>query len=221
MYEEGRLVDRMRAIVGGAGTQTPMMAALIRYANVNPYWNVPVSLNSTLVAPRVLQQGLGYLSERKYEVFADWTENAPLLDPASVDWQAVKDGKLPLRIGRRPGPGNSMGDIKFMMPNDLGIYLHDTPDKSVFAKEERWISNGCVRLEDAHRLANWLFGAMPKGDNPDVETRVNLPQPVPVFVTYLTASAIGDDVMFRADPYGRDPAVLARYFRKELPLLVQ
>jgi murein L,D-transpeptidase YcbB/YkuD len=116
MYEDGRLVDRMRAIVGAAGTQTPMMAALIRYANVNPYWNVPVSLNSTLVAPRVLEQGLGYLSERKYEVFADWTEDAPLLDPASVDWQAVKDGKLPLRIGRRPGPGNSMGDIKFMMP---------------------------------------------------------------------------------------------------------
>jgi murein L,D-transpeptidase YcbB/YkuD len=215
MYEDSRLVDSMRAVVGAKDTQTPMMAASIRYANVNPYWNVPASLNMKLVAPRVLEQGLGYLSERKYEVFADWTENAPLLDPASVDWQAVKDGRLAIRIGRRPGPGNSMGDIKFMMPNDLGIYLHDTPDKSVFRKDERWISNGCVRLEDARRLAAWLFGAMPQGRNPDVETHVNLREPVPVFVTYLTAAAVGDDVVFRADPYGRDPAVLARYFREE------
>jgi L,D-transpeptidase YcbB len=219
MYENGRLVDSMRAVVGTKETQTPMMAALIRYANVNPYWNVPALLNVKLVAPRVLEQGLGYLSERKYEVFANWTEGAPRLDPATVDWQAVKDGTLPLRIGRRPGPGNSMGDIKFMMPNDLGIYLHDTPDKTVFAKDDRWISNGCVRLEDAHRLAAWLFGAMPKGVNPDVETRVNLPTPVPVFVTYLTATAVKDDVVFRADRYGRDPAVLARYFREELPLV--
>ncbi len=67
-----------------------MMAALIRYANVNPYWNVPPSLNRTLVAPRMLKHGLMYLSERKYEVFADWSENAPLLDPATVDWQAVR-----------------------------------------------------------------------------------------------------------------------------------
>ena len=218
MYENGALVDSMRAIVGANETQTPMMAALIRYANVHPYWNVPPSLNVKLVAPRVLEQGLGYLSERKYEVFADWAENAPQLDPASVDWQAVKDGRLAVRIGRRPGPGNSMGDIKFMMPNDLGIYLHDTPDKSVFAKGERWVSNGCVRLEDAHRMAAWLFGAMPKGGDSDVEERVELSAPVPVFVTYLTAEARGDDVLFRADRYHRDAPALARYFGEELQL---
>jgi murein L,D-transpeptidase YcbB/YkuD len=212
MYEDGRLVDSMRAVVGSNATQTPMMAALIRYANVNPYWNVPPSLNRTLVAPRVLEQGLGYLSERGYEVFADWTENAPLVDPATVDWQAVKEGKLPLRIGRRPGPGNSMGDIKFMMPNDLGIYLHDTHDKTVFQKDHRWVSNGCVRVEDAQRLAAWLFGAMPHVQDPNVQTRVELTPAVPVFVTYLTVSAGPGGVAFQSDPYGRDTAVLARYF---------
>ena len=215
MYEDGRLVDSMRAVVGSDATQTPMMAALIRYANVNPYWNVPASLNKTLVAPRVLEQGLEYLRERKYEVFADWTDNAALVDPATVTWQAVKDGKLALRIGRRPGPGNSMGDIKFMMPNDLGIYLHDTHDKSVFQADNRWISNGCVRVEDAQRLATWLFGAMPHVANPDVETRVELTPPVPVFVTYLTADAGAEGVVFRRDAYGRDSAVLARFFGAE------
>ena len=212
MYEDGRLMDAMRAVVGSKANQTPMMAALIRYANVNPYWNVPPSLNTTLIAPRVLEHGLGYLSERKYEVFADWTEGAPLLDPATVDWQAVKDGRLALRIGRRPGPGNSMGNIKFMMPNDFGIYLHDTHDKTVFRNDNRWVSNGCVRVEDAQRLAAWLFGTMPHVEDPSVQTRVELTPAVPVFVTYLTVSAGPDGVVFRDDPYERDTAVVARFF---------
>ena len=215
MYEDGKQVDSMRAVVGANATQTPMMAAFLRYASVNPYWNVPREFNATMVAPRVLEQGLSYLTARKYEVFADWTEAASKLDPATVDWQGVRDDRLVVRIRRGPGPGNSMGDIKFMMPNDLGIYLHDTHDKTVFAKDQRWISNGCVRVEDAQRLATWLFGAKPDVGDPDVERRVNLAEPVAVFLTYLTAAATPDGVVFRADPYERDHAVLERYFGAE------
>jgi len=218
MYDNGKLVDSMRAAVGAKDTQTPMMAALIRYADVNPYWNIPGSLQMKLIAPRVLEQGLRYLTDRKDEVFANGSENSPPLDPAAVDWQAVKDGKLTLRVRQGPGGGNSMGKIKFMMPNKFGIYLHDTPDKTVFDTDQRWISNGCIRLQDAPRLAAWLFGAMPKGRDPDVEERVELPEPVPVFVTYLTVEATADGIIFRADPYGRDPAVLARYFAEERQL---
>jgi murein L,D-transpeptidase YcbB/YkuD len=215
MYDHDKLVDSMRAAVGAKETQTPMMAALIRYADVNPYWNVPSSLNMKLIAPRVLEQGVEYLSDRHDQVFADWSENAPPLDPSTVDWRAVEDGTLDVRVRQGPGGGNSMGKIKFMMPNKFGIYLHDTPDKAVFDKDNRWISNGCIRLQDAPRLAAWLFGAMPKGRDPEVEERVNLPEPVPVFVTYITAEAGADGVVFRADPYGRDAAVLARYFGEE------
>ena len=219
MYDHDKLVGSMRAAVGAPDTQTPMMAALIRYANVNPYWNIPGSLQVKLIAPRVLEQGLKYLTDRHDEVFADnSTGNAAPIDPATVDWQAVKDGKLTLRMRQGPGGGNSMGKIKFMMPNKFGIYLHDTPDKTVFGVDQRWISNGCIRLEDAPRLAAWLFGAMPKGRDPNVEERVDLPEPVPVFVTYLTVEATRDGIMFRADPYARDPAVLARYFAEERQL---
>ena len=218
MYDSDKLVGSMRAAVGAEDTQTPMMAALIRYANVNPYWNIPGSLQMKLIAPRVLEQGLKYLTDRKDEVFADTSPNSPLIDPATIDWQAVKEGKLTLRMRQGPGGGNSMGKIKFMMPNKFGIYLHDTPDKTVFAVDERWISNGCIRLQDAPRLAAWLFGAMPKGRDPDIEERVELPEPVPVFVTYLTVEATSDGIMFRPDPYGRDPAVLARYFAEETKL---
>lgn len=218
MYDNGRLVDSMKVVVGAKDTQTPMIAALIRYADVNPYWNIPQSLDVKLIAPRVLEQGVGYLAERKDQVFADWSESAALIDPKTIDWQAVKDGKLALHIRQGPGGGNSMGAIKFMMPNSLGIYLHDTPDKAVFKQDQRWVSNGCIRLEDARRLAAWLFGAMPKTKDPNVEERVELATPVPVFVTYFTAEATGDGVVFRADPYGRDPAVLARYFAEDTRL---
>jgi len=218
MYDNDKVVGSMRAAVGAKDTQTPMMAALIRYANVNPYWNIPTSLQIKLIAPRVLEQGLKYLTDRNDEVFTNWDGNSPAIDPATIDWQAVKDGKLTLHIRQGPGGGNSMGKIKFMMPNKFGIYLHDTPDKTVFDTDQRWISNGCVRLQDAPRLAAWLFGAMPKGREPDVEERVELREPLPVFVTYLTVEARADGVVFRADPYGRDPAVLARYFAEERQL---
>jgi murein L,D-transpeptidase YcbB/YkuD len=218
MYDNDSLAGSIRVAVGAKDTQTPMMAALIRYANVNPYWNIPASLQIKLIAPRVLEQGLKYLIDRNDEVFADGSANSPPIDPATVDWEAVKDGKLTLRMRQGPGGGNSMGKIKFMMPNRFGIYLHDTPDKTVFDTDQRWISNGCIRLQDAPRLAAWLFGAMPKGRDPDVEERVGLPEPVPVFVTYLTVEATANGVVFRADPYGRDPAVLARYFAEERQL---
>ena len=155
-----------------------MMAALIRYADVNPYWNVPGSLAIKLIAPRVLEQGVAYLTERKDDVFADWSPTAVPLDPATVDWKAVKDGKLTLHIRQGPGGGNSMGKIKFMMPNIFGIYLHDTPDKSVFDTDQRWVSNGCIRLQDARGLAVWLFGEMPKAHDPNTEERVDLRDPV-------------------------------------------
>ena len=218
MYDHDKLVGSMRAAVGAKDTQTPMMAALIRYANVNPYWNIPESLQVKLIAPRVLEQGLKYLTDRRDEVFASGSTSSAPIDPATVDWQAVKDGTLTLRMRQGPGGGNSMGKIKFMMPNKFGIYLHDTPDKAVFDIDERWISNGCIRLQEAPRLAAWLFGAMPKGRDPDVEERIELPEPVPVFVTYFTVEATADGILFRADPYGRDPAVLARYFAEESQL---
>jgi murein L,D-transpeptidase YcbB/YkuD len=184
----------------------------MRYISLNPYWNVPPELAQKLIAPHVLKEGVEYLTYRHYEVLSDWSEEAKPIDMASVDWQAVADGNKVIRLRRGPSPGNSMGDMKFMLPNDFGIYLHDYPDKSLFGKDDRWISNGCVRLEDAHRLARWLFGQDPRPQTGQPEERVDLPQPVPVFMTYFTAAPTADGVVFRPDPYSRDPGVLARFF---------
>jgi murein L,D-transpeptidase YcbB/YkuD len=215
MYENGQPVDSMKVIVGAKETRTPMMAAVMRYASLNPYWNVPADLTQTLIAPKVVSEGLTYLTERNYEVFADFTEDGERLDPASVDWQSVAEGKAEVRLRRGPGPWNSMGAIKYMMPNDYGIYLHDSPDKALFAKDDRWISNGCIRVEDAARLSTWIFGGVPEPQTGEPEERADLPQPIPVYVTYLTAEATAKGVAFRRDRYDRDAAVLARYFGEE------
>jgi murein L,D-transpeptidase YcbB/YkuD len=211
MYENGKVVDSMNVIVGDKDRQTPMMAAELRYVQLNPYWNVPPDLSRTIVAKAVLAQGLTYLTERNYEVLSDWTDDAQQLDPTAVDWQGVYDGKVDVRLRRGPGPWNSMGDMKFMIPNDFGIYLHDVPDAEnpMFLTDDRWISNGCIRLQDAKRLEKWVFGKSPTPSG-DPDERVDVPDPVPVYITYFTVAPTADGVAFRPDRYDRDQKLLAR-----------
>ena len=212
LWENGRKVDEMKLVVGKAETATPMMAAYIRYASVNPYWNVPPELVRNLIAPRVAAQGISYLTDREYQVLTDYGEEAKLIDPQTVDWQAVVDGRQEVRLRRLPSPANSMGMMKFMLPNYFGIYLHDSPEKDHFTKNELWVSNGCVRVEDYKRFASWLFnGHVPKGHNPKVEEEVDLPQPVPVYMTYLTVQPTANGVQFLEDHYGRDAHLMERY----------
>jgi murein L,D-transpeptidase YcbB/YkuD len=210
MYEDGRPVDSMRVIVGKPESQTPMMASQIRYAVLNPYWNVPDDLVRSRIAPNVLREGLSYLQQRGYEILSGWADDAPEVDPASVDWAAVAAGRERLRVRQRPGDGNMMGEIKFRMPNELGIYLHDTPDRALFDAADRRLSSGCVRLEDAGRLSRWLFGRRVAASTPAPEQRVDLPNPVPVYITYFTAAPSEQGIAFRDDIYGRDEAMLAR-----------
>jgi murein L,D-transpeptidase YcbB/YkuD len=211
MYEGGKPVDSMNVIVGDSDRQTPMMAAELRYVQLNPYWNVPPDLSRTIVAKAVLAQGLQYLTDRDYEVYSTSADGGQRLDPASVDWQAVYDGKTDVELRRGPGEWNSMGKIKFMIPNAFGIYLHDVPpaEKPMFDTDARWISNGCIRLQDAARLEKWAFGGMPKPSG-EADERVDVPNPVPVYITYFTVAPSADGVVFRPDRYHRDAPLLAR-----------
>ncbi|MEP7130924.1 MAG: L,D-transpeptidase family protein [Sphingomicrobium sp.] len=212
LWDNGRKVDEMKVVVGKAESATPMMAAYIKYASVNPYWNVPPDLVRSLIAPRIVTQGVGYLSEREYQVLSDLSANAQVIDPHTVDWQAVVDGRQEVALRRLPSPANSMGMMKFMLPNYFGIYLHDSPEKEHFTKNQLWISNGCVRVEDYKRFAAWLFdGSVPRGDDPKIEKEVDLPRPVPVYMTYLTVQPTATGVVFLPDPYGRDAHLMERF----------
>ncbi|HEV2080704.1 MAG TPA: L,D-transpeptidase family protein [Allosphingosinicella sp.] len=210
LYENGQVRDTMKVVVGKPDLQTPMMAGLIRYAMVNPYWNIPPDLVRDRIAPNVVSQGLGYLKAKRYDVLSDWSDDATIVSAAKIDWKAVAAGTVEVPVRQRPGNDNAMGKMKFMFPNEQGVYLHDTPDKELFAEADRGRSAGCVRVEDAQRLARWLFGKpiAAKGKKP--EQRVDMPEPVPVYITYLTAAPDGPGVAFRKDVYNRDPGQLAR-----------
>jgi L,D-transpeptidase YcbB len=211
MIEGDRVEGPMRVIAGKPHMQTPAMAGLVRYAVLNPYWNLPPDLARER-ARRVLRQGTGILSRERLEILSDWGDSPQVLAPSQVDWRAVASGRRSLRMRQLPGGANVMGAIKFMMPNDLGIYLHDFPDKSLFARTDRHVSSGCVRLEDAPRLARWLFaGAPPRPDGPSPEQRVDLPEPVPVYITYLTALPDrGSGIALQPDDYRRDRMAAVR-----------
>jgi murein L,D-transpeptidase YcbB/YkuD len=188
MIQDGRVRDSMRVIVGKPETPTPELRDVINYETLNPYWHVTPDLGRSLIAPNVLQQGTAYLTTRGYEVVSGWEENARVLPAESVDWKAVAAGNAQVYIRQRPGPANSLGQFKFDLPNGDGIYLHDTPKKELFAQDARNLSHGCVRLEDAPRLARWLLGKDPPAAS-EPEENVALPRPVPITISYLDAGA--------------------------------
>ena len=210
MIDDGRIVDSMKVIVGKAdpSTQTPLLASTIYYATLNPYWHVSSDMVRSLIARNVLDQGLSYLKIHGYQVMAADGSDA-LLDPAKVDWHAVADGRETVKVRQLPGPANSMGRIKIGFPNSSDIYLHDTPNKSLFTQDDRDLSHGCIRLQDAERLGSWLMGRDPEAASREPEQNVLLPKPVPIYVTYLTAQVNNGQLSFVDDIYGRDAEVAA------------
>ena len=208
MIEDGRIADSMKVIVGKSdpSTQTPMLASTIYYTTLNPYWHVSADMVRSIIARNVLDQGLGYIRTRGYQVM---TEDGAMLDPAKVNWRAVAAGRETVRVRQLPGPANSMGRIKIPFPNGSDLYLHDTPNKSLFASDDRTLSHGCIRLQDAERLGRWLMGRDPETASRDPEQNVLLPSPVPIYVTYLTAQVDNGRITFVDDIYGRDTEVAA------------
>jgi murein L,D-transpeptidase YcbB/YkuD len=214
MYENGRVVDSMRVVAGRPDpiAQTPMMVAYIRYVALNPYWNSPPDITARRLAPNVVARGRAYLNEKGYELVDHFGDGARVLNPMSVDWRAVVAGRVQVNLRQKPGPANSMGRMKFMFPNPEGIWLHDTPEKEKIEDAARLQSNGCVRLEDAPRFERWLFyGRAPKPQGARPEQKVNLPVPVPIYITYLTAVPSGTSIVYFDDFYGRDRAASRRF----------
>jgi murein L,D-transpeptidase YcbB/YkuD len=184
MMEDGRVRDSMKVIVGKPETPTPELKSVINYETLNPYWHVTADLTRTLIAANVLKLGTAYLTQRGYEVMSGWGPDATVVAPESVDWNAVAAGTAQVFVRQRPGPANSLGQFKFDLPNGNGIYLHDTPKKELFASDMRSLSHGCVRLEDAPRLARWLLGKDPPAAAAP-EENILLPRPVPITISYL------------------------------------
>lgn len=189
MMEGGRVVNSMKVIVGKPSAATPELQTSLTYATLNPYWHVPTDIARTLTAPNVLKHGTSYLRQRGYEVLSRFGPGGRVIDPETVDWEAVAAGRTIVYVRQQPGPANSMGEIKFSLAAGTDIYLHDTPKKELFQVEDRSLSAGCVRLEDAERFAQWLLGADVSLNASAPEQHIPLRRQVPVVITYLDSAA--------------------------------
>ncbi len=209
-YQNGNQVLASRVIVGRPDRKTPMMSSALNNVVVNPPWNVPPTLARKDILPKVWNDP-GYLERHGYTVMRGWNSKEAI-DPWQVDWTTITPSNLPFRFQQAPGAHNSLGRYKFNMPSSDAIYLHDTPNHTLFQRDARALSSGCVRVNKASELANMLLqdagwndarisGALKQGD-----TRyVNIRQNIPVNLYYLTAFVGADGRMqYRTDIYNYD-----------------
>ena len=206
LYEGERQVDTMKVIVGKASDKTPLMAGFISYAEINPYWNVPEDLVRDRYAARIIAGGRNYLDTRGFTVMEGHDENERVVPYSEIDWRAVQAGRRAVWLRQDPGPGNGMGRVKFMFPNRFGVYLHDTPSVALFDQDTRLESAGCVRVERPWDLARWLYGREMGWQGRPNNQRVDLPEPVPVYLAYFTAMPKPEGFDFRQDVYAKDRA---------------
>ena len=204
LYENGTPVDSMKVIVGMPTMPTPLIASVMYYVTFNPQWNAPLHLVKGAIATKTLAGGKKYFDSMGYEVMADWTAASATLPFESIDWKAVSAGKITPRIRQKPGPKNFMGLYKFTFPNSQDIYLHDTSAPEKFNEADRADSNGCVRVEDAERFARWLLGREPVSPGTEPEMPVQMPQGVPIYLTYITAQPDNGQIAYAKDVYGWD-----------------
>ncbi len=206
---DGQVVLQMPAVVGHPSRPTPELASALRKVVVNPAWTAPVNIAANDLAARQAVDP-GFFARRGFDVYANWQADAPRLDPAGIDWAAVRPDRFPYRIRQRPGPSNSLGRFRFEFPNPHDVYLHDTPVQALLGLSVRSLSSGCVRVGDPAALAHWLLPERAAeidaaAADPAYRTRgLPLAAPVPVDIVYLLAWVAADGtVNFRSDLYGK------------------
>jgi murein L,D-transpeptidase YcbB/YkuD len=161
-----------------------------------------------------LRKDPGYLERNNYKVYTSWKDGAPAMNPHSVDWDTVNAKKFPYRIVQQPGENNALGLVKFMLPNRLNIYLHDTPSKNLFNESSRAFSHGCIRVQNPLEFAEKLHGSKSMSQatikkilaNPETQ-RVDHAQNIPIHLTYFTAWVENGKVVYHRDVYERDRLV--------------
>ncbi|MFN3548568.1 MAG: L,D-transpeptidase family protein [Mesorhizobium sp.] len=204
--ENGRVVLRHTAIVGKIDRQTPILNSKINEIIVNPFWNAPESIVRKDIIP-LMRKNPNYLTENNIRILGPQGE----VDPMTIDWNTEEAAKL--RFRQDPGKINAMASVKINFPNPHAVYMHDTPQQSLFNQIERFHSSGCVRVQNVRDLVTWLLRDTPGWDRQRFEqsiksgesTPVALTVPVPVYFTYVSAWSTGDRVVhFRNDIYGRD-----------------
>lgn len=201
--EDGREKLSMRTVVGTKATQTYFFQDEISYVEFHPYWGVPRSIIVNKYLPK-LYADPSYLDRSGFEVT---DQQGRQISSSAIDWTRY-GANIPFNVRQRPGPSNALGELKIMFPNKHAIYMHDTPDRHLFGRDNRALSNGCVRLEDPRAMAAAVLG----WDRAEVDARLagqhgrdDLKENVPVYVSYFTAwPEAGGKMGYYPDVYDRD-----------------
>lgn len=209
----------MRAVVGQETKRTPVFNESMTYIVFSPAWTVPNTILKEEVIPQLLK-GPAYLTKKNMKLFRN---DGSELAYSDVDWSTISESNFPYMVRQDPGPGNALGRVKFMFPNNYNVYIHDTPSKSFFARDARAVSHGCIRVEDPFDLAVLLLSDEPEWTPDNIRTAMQQPKeqtvllkvPVDVMVIYLTAWTDGKDrIQFRNDVYKSDEKVLVALNQK-------
>jgi Uncharacterized protein conserved in bacteria len=205
-YNDGKPELTTRTVIGSKANQTYFFDDEIETVEFNPYWGVPQSILINEMLPK-LRNDPSYLDRLGYEVVS----NGKAVSSTAINWHAVgKNNSIGVR--QPPSGDNALGELKILFPNSHAIYMHDTPSKSLFERDMRAFSHGCVRLQDPRGMAAKVLGIsveevgqqIAQGRNKAVPT----PQKIPVHVAYFTAWPNDDGkVEYFADVYGRDAYV--------------
>lgn len=197
----------MRVIVGRAfNTSTPLFDGKMEFIEFSPYWNIPYSIARSETIPH-LRRDPGYLNRQGME-FVIGNSVSTAVTESNIN--AVLAGNA--RIRQRPGPRNALGDIKFIFPNDMSIFLHHTPSVGLFDRSRRDFSHGCIRVEEPVQLAQFILINQPEWTTARIESAmqarksntIKLVEPIPVVLAYSTVVVKNNKTYFLPDIYGQD-----------------
>ncbi|MDZ7607390.1 MAG: L,D-transpeptidase family protein [Cyclobacteriaceae bacterium] len=200
-----------KVMVGTHYNQTPVLKSKLNYLVFNPSWSVPYSIATKEILPK-LQEDSTYLAGKNMVLLSS---QGKVVDPTTIDWKSVSANNFRYTVKQNPGPGNALGTVKFMFPNNYSVYLHDTPSRYLFAREERAFSHGCIRVQNPLLLAeillqdkNWdmekISEVIVKGE----EKAIHLKKPIDVFLFYWTSGFLDNgEIYFIRDVYNRDQKI--------------
>jgi murein L,D-transpeptidase YcbB/YkuD len=205
--ENGQVYSHHQAGVGKIDRQSPVMQAKVVEINFNPYWTVPVSIIRKDLIPK-MQADPNYLANNKIRVI-DKAGNE--VSPSVINWNSMD--AVNYRFRQDPGADfNSLGVVRVNIPNPYGVYMHDTPEKGIFGDDYRFVSSGCVRVQNIRDYVTWILKDTPGWDRQHIDevirsgarVDVKLTAPIPVYWVYITAWANDGLIQFRDDIYQRD-----------------
>ncbi len=213
IIDNGKVTFKTRSVIGHTDLdrRSPEFSDVMEYMEINPNWNVPRSIAVKEYLPKMIASGGGSAGHLQ---LVDSRGN--VVSRGAVNWGAYTPKSFPFNLRQPPSRGNALGLVKFMFPNKHNIYLHDTPAKSLFARETRAFSHGCIRLNDPFDFAYAILAKQTKDPvgtfqghlNSRRNTRINIEQPIPVHLVYRTAFTTAKGRLnFRRDIYGRDAKI--------------